>query len=270
MRWRRRSPAPAEAAASRPLGKFSGWGRRLVPGRRTGTLFVPFNDNATDWSRSVVALSPDEEITVGKRRGSASTGTAAEVAGRRAVLAGIGVVGAGTLAACSSGSSASSTPSNGAVTSAAAEGSAPAPSSAMASSAPATAGSAAATSSAAESSAATSPAASPTGSAKAATSAAAPAGFSVAESEIPVGSGKYFSAVAVIVTQPAAGSFRAFSSVCTHQGCPVTQFSGALMICPCHGSEYSIKDGSVVKGPAPQPLAAKKFTVAGGKVVVAT
>jgi Rieske Fe-S protein len=39
--------------------------------------------------------------------------------------------------------------------------------------------------------------------------------------------------------------------------------------CPCHGSEFSVKNGSVVSGPAPSPLPRKSVTVAGGKITLA-
>ena len=47
-----------------------------------------------------------------------------------------------------------------------------------------------------------------------------------ATSEIPVGSGKIFTPEKVVVTQPVSGDFRAFSAVCTHMGCIVSQISG--------------------------------------------
>ena len=49
------------------------------------------------------------------------------------------------------------------------------------------------------------------------------------------------------------GTYRAFTSICTHEGCSVTGYSGGRMICPCHGSEFN-QNGQVVHGPAPSPL----------------
>lgn len=88
-------------------------------------------------------------------------------------------------------------------------------------------------------------------------------------SAIPVGSGKIFSAQKVVVTQPSAGDFKAFSAVCTHQGCIVNQIAQGNIVCPCHGSQFSIKNGSVVAGPAPRPLPARTITVAGDKITLA-
>jgi Rieske Fe-S protein len=74
------------------------------------------------------------------------------------------------------------------------------------------------------------------------------------KSEVPVGSGKIDFADAIVVTQPTAGDFLGFSAICTHQGCVVAKIRGDRIVCSCHGSEYSIKDGSVKKGPAKEPL----------------
>ncbi|HKN95588.1 MAG TPA: Rieske (2Fe-2S) protein, partial [Pseudonocardiaceae bacterium] len=64
-------------------------------------------------------------------------------------------------------------------------------------------------------------------------------------STIPVGGGVIFAQQDVVVTQPAAGTFKAFSATCTHLGCQVNAVANGLIQCPCHGSMYSIADGSV-------------------------
>jgi nitrite reductase/ring-hydroxylating ferredoxin subunit len=86
--------------------------------------------------------------------------------------------------------------------------------------------------------------------------------------DIPVGGGKVFAAEKVVVTQPTAGSFKAFTAVCTHQACTVNDVSGGRIKCPCHGSQYSISDGSVLGGPAPRPLASEPVKVENGQVVL--
>jgi nitrite reductase/ring-hydroxylating ferredoxin subunit len=88
-------------------------------------------------------------------------------------------------------------------------------------------------------------------------------------SEIPVGGGKVFSAQKVVITQPAAGSFKAFTAVCTHLGCIVDAVANGTIDCPCHGSKYSVKDGSVVHGPAPKPLAPVGIKVEGTSILLA-
>jgi Rieske Fe-S protein len=90
-----------------------------------------------------------------------------------------------------------------------------------------------------------------------------------ATSDIPVGEGKVFASQRVVVTQPTAGNFKGFSAVCTHMQCIVDKVSAGTIDCPCHGSQFSIKDGSVVSGPAPSPLPAQAIKVEGGKIALA-
>ncbi|MEV0631742.1 Rieske (2Fe-2S) protein [Nonomuraea wenchangensis] len=88
-------------------------------------------------------------------------------------------------------------------------------------------------------------------------------------SDIEVGGGKVFEAQKIVVTQPVEGDFKAFSAVCTHAGCTVATVQNKTINCPCHGSKFSIEDGSVTDGPAPEPLKEKKITVDGGKIRLA-
>jgi nitrite reductase/ring-hydroxylating ferredoxin subunit len=87
-------------------------------------------------------------------------------------------------------------------------------------------------------------------------------------SDIPVQGGKIFDNQGVVVTQPVAGQYKAFSATCTHQGCTVGTVANQAIICPCHGSQFSIADGSVKNGPATQPLPAKTITVANGEITL--
>jgi Rieske Fe-S protein len=93
-------------------------------------------------------------------------------------------------------------------------------------------------------------------------------GGGISTSEIPVGGGKIFASKKIVVTQPKAGEFKAFSAVCTHQGCLVSQIASGHIDCTCHGSEYSIEDGSVQAGPAPKSLPEKTVTVTGSTLTV--
>lgn len=80
---------------------------------------------------------------------------------------------------------------------------------------------------------------------------------------VAVGGGAVFETAKVVVTQPTAGSYKAFTAVCTHQGCLVASVANGAISCPCHGSSFSIKDGSVLNGPATEPLKEEKITVSG-------
>lgn len=89
----------------------------------------------------------------------------------------------------------------------------------------------------------------------------------VATAKVPVGGGVILGGPRIVVTQPAKGTFKAFSAVCTHQSCTVGMVKDNVISCPCHGSAYSATDGSVKNGPATRALRAIPITVDGGQVV---
>lgn len=109
----------------------------------------------------------------------------------------------------------------------------------------------------------------PVASSAAPASSAAAAGVGVAAvSDIPVGGGIILEDEAVVLTQPTAGDVKAFTAICTHQGCLVSNVTDNEISCPCHGSKFSAVDGSVIQGPATQPLATAGVAVDGGQVVL--
>ncbi len=64
----------------------------------------------------------------------------------------------------------------------------------------------------------------------------------------------------------------AYSGVCSHTGCDVTDWYDESLHfkCPCHESEYDPSDGArVIGGPAPWQLAALPLKLAGEALVVA-
>jgi Rieske Fe-S protein len=85
-------------------------------------------------------------------------------------------------------------------------------------------------------------------------------------SKIPVGGGVVVGDRAVVVTHPKAAEFKAFTAVCTHQGCTVASVRDNVITCPCHGSQFSGTDGSVVTGPANRPLKSVAITVSGSSI----
>ena len=86
--------------------------------------------------------------------------------------------------------------------------------------------------------------------------------------DIPVGGGKIFPDQQIVVTQPTAGDFKAFSAVCTHEGCIVNEVADKEIKCGCHFSRYSISDGHVEGGPAPKPLPEKTVDVSGDTLTI--
>ncbi|SCG54959.1 Rieske (2Fe-2S) protein [Micromonospora halophytica] len=103
--------------------------------------------------------------------------------------------------------------------------------------------------------------------------AAAPAGGAAAAlatvADIPIGGGRVFAAEGVVVTQPEAGTIKAFSAKCTHAGCTVSEVRERAIVCRCHNSAFDIADGAVKGGPARQPLPAAGVTVEGDSVRLA-
>jgi Rieske Fe-S protein len=89
-----------------------------------------------------------------------------------------------------------------------------------------------------------------------------------AASEIPVGGGTIYKAAKVVVTQPARDQYKAFSAVCTHVGCIMSEVANGTIDCPCHGGQYKITDGAVVAGPPPSPLPARPVKIVNGQVVL--
>jgi Rieske Fe-S protein len=108
-----------------------------------------------------------------------------------------------------------------------------------------------------------------TPSSAAGTGAASASNVLLTTAEVPEGGGKIIDGKNIVVTQPEAGVFKAFSAVCTHQGCIVSTIANGTIDCPCHGSEFSVKDGSVVHGPATSPLPTVAIKVEGTSIVQA-
>ncbi|MFD7571349.1 Rieske (2Fe-2S) protein [Streptomyces sp. NPDC059810] len=84
--------------------------------------------------------------------------------------------------------------------------------------------------------------------------------------DIPVGGGKVLADKGVVITQPKAGEFLAFSSKCTHAGCAVSGVKDGVIVCPCHQSHFDMSDGSVKSGPAGSPLPPTPIQVVGDAI----
>lgn len=86
--------------------------------------------------------------------------------------------------------------------------------------------------------------------------------------DVPVGGGAIFPDQQVVVTQPTEGDFRCFTAVCTHQGCIVSSVAIEGIRCECHGSAFSIEDGSAVNPPATEGLTPVEISVEGEQISI--
>ncbi len=88
-----------------------------------------------------------------------------------------------------------------------------------------------------------------------------------ATSDIPVNGGALFEADEYVITQPKAGQFIGFDSLCTHEGCPVDVFdTPGKMSCSCHSSDFTLDTGKPTAGPARKPIPKKPIIVEGGQI----
>ena len=88
-----------------------------------------------------------------------------------------------------------------------------------------------------------------------------------AESEVAKGGAKLYRDENVVVSRTADGSLKAYSTICTHAGCPINKLSGTTLVCPCHGSEFDAVTGKVVQAPATEPLHELPVEVKNGRIV---
>lgn len=86
-------------------------------------------------------------------------------------------------------------------------------------------------------------------------------------SDVPVGGGVIVANL--LLVQPTAGSFRAFSVICPHRGARISPPVDGVITCWEHNSTFSANDGSFLGGPAPRGLAEVPITVSGADILVA-
>lgn len=66
------------------------------------------------------------------------------------------------------------------------------------------------------------------------------------------------------------GQYFCLAARCTHAGAPLVEgeIFGDVLICPWHGSNFRVTDGSVLKGPAERPLAVYKNVIKGNELFI--
>jgi nitrite reductase/ring-hydroxylating ferredoxin subunit len=67
----------------------------------------------------------------------------------------------------------------------------------------------------------------------------------------------------------AAGVLYAFDDTCTHAGCSLAAgtLAGTTVTCPCHGSQFDVTSGAVLRGPARRPVRPRAVRVEGDQVL---
>ncbi|MGW2422513.1 Rieske (2Fe-2S) protein [Streptomyces sp. NPDC001709] len=88
-----------------------------------------------------------------------------------------------------------------------------------------------------------------------------------AESEVSKGGAKLYRDHNVVVSRDGSGALKAYSTICTHAGCPINKLQGTTLICPCHGSRFDAVTGKVVQSPATQPLTELPVKTTNGRII---
>jgi len=67
-----------------------------------------------------------------------------------------------------------------------------------------------------------------------------------------------------------SGQLFAFDDTCTHRGCSLVKgkLDGTTVTCPCHGSQFNVTSGAVVRGPAQQPVRSRSVEASGDDLLV--
>lgn len=68
----------------------------------------------------------------------------------------------------------------------------------------------------------------------------------------------------------AGGHLYAFDDTCTHMACSLANggLKGTTVTCACHGSQFDVTQGTVIRGPAKRPVRSREVQVEGGELLV--
>ena len=70
----------------------------------------------------------------------------------------------------------------------------------------------------------------------------------------------------------ALGQLYAFDDTCTHRGCSLAagNLDDTTVTCACHGSQFDVTSGAVLRGPAQAPVRSRLVQVSGEDLLVET
>ena len=89
--------------------------------------------------------------------------------------------------------------------------------------------------------------------------------------DVKAGEMRAFEVAGTTVTVASAGEhLYAFDDACTHMGCSLAdgELAGTVVTCPCHGSQFDVTSGAVLRGPAKTPVRSHAVTVQGDDLLV--
>ena len=66
------------------------------------------------------------------------------------------------------------------------------------------------------------------------------------------------------------GTYYAVDEACTHSDCPLSEggLDGAIVSCPCHGSQFDLRTGHVVSPPAVESLVWYQIRIDDGNILI--
>lgn len=66
------------------------------------------------------------------------------------------------------------------------------------------------------------------------------------------------------------GTYYVFGDTCTHMQCSLSDgtLDGDVVECPCHGSQFNVRTGAVVEGPAQEPVPVYAVRVQGQDILI--
>ncbi len=78
-----------------------------------------------------------------------------------------------------------------------------------------------------------------------------------------------YSSGAILIDHPSTNVYNAFTSICPHQGCTVSNFDSGSnqFVCTCHGSRFDL-NGRVVQGPSPSSLQQFQTQFANNQLII--
>lgn len=73
-----------------------------------------------------------------------------------------------------------------------------------------------------------------------------------------------------VTVASANGNLYAVDNTCTHMGCSLAngKLNGTTVTCPCHGSQFDVTSGAVIRGPASRPVRSRPVKVEGDDLLV--